>query len=356
MQKIKVLIFPSYGNLGASSRLRFYQYVPYLRQHGFDIKVASLFNNAYLSKLYQTNSRSLKDIISSYFKRFLRLRAYAEVDIVYIERELFPWVPFLFESFLLPHKIPFIVEYDDAWFHRYDAHSNKLIRFLLGHKIAKVMEHAAVVIVGNQYLADYAFSAGARRVEIVPTVVDLDRYPLQDNQCSKLFNIGWIGSPSTSKYLSLIQPVLCRFFQKAHAKFTVIGAAPNFVLDNIDITKIAWHLDSEVKELSKFDVGIMPLFSDKFSLGKCGYKLIQYMACQKPVIASPIGVNIELVEPNVNGYLANSEQEWFSYFMQLYKSQALRNTLGIAGRKKVEGKYCLQVTAPKVRAILASLV
>jgi glycosyltransferase involved in cell wall biosynthesis len=125
----------------------------------------------------------------------------------------------------------------------------------------------------------------------------------------------------------------------------------------VGLNKIAtdirpWTEDREVDDILDFDVGIMPLRDGLWELGKCGYKLIQYMACGRPVVASPIGVNRQIVEHGVNGYLAATADEWVIALRTLRDDQGLRDKLGRNGRKKVEGHYCLQVTAPRLAELL----
>ena len=100
----------------------------------------------------------------------------------------------------------------------------------------------------------------------------------------------------------------------------------------------------------------MPLEDAPFERGKCGYKLIQYMACGLPVVASPVGVNCQIVEHGVNGFLAESPAQWEQAMKTLLANPALRQRMGQAGRKKVEQQYCIQVTGPKMAALLKGII
>src|SRR6056297_1871598 len=100
------------------------------------------------------------------------------------------------------------------------------------------------------------------------------------------------------------------------------------------------------------DIGVMPLPDTPWMRGKCGYKLIQYMACGLPVIASPVGVNAEIVEHGVNGFLVGTDEEWKSALTILLKDPDLRRRMGREGRKKVEREYSLQVQGPRVARLL----
>jgi hypothetical protein len=246
-----------------------------------------------------------------------------------------------------------VTDYDDAVFHRYDLHGSSGIRRVLGTKIDKVMRHSSTVFAGNTYLADRARAAGAPRVEIVPTVVDVDSYNFKSSaiECGRR-HIGWIGTPGTWKeYMTPMMPLLGSIAETHGARVLTIGAGqaaePHPVLDSLP-----WSEESEVALIHKMDIGIMPLTDTPWALGKCGYKLIQYMACGLPVVASPVGVNADIVEHGVNGFLASTDAEWRDAIGTLLSVPDLRRRMGAAGRKKVERDYSLQVWGPRVAAML----
>lgn len=351
---MKILLLSRYSHLGASSRLRSYQYLPYLKAYDIDVTVSSLLSDDYLRKFYSGSANQLTERISSYFQRFIQLFKSTRFDLLWIEKELFPWLPSWCEMLIVRLGIPYIVDYDDAIFHKYDTHSNILVRKLLGNKIDAVMRNAVAVTAGNKYLMARAKKAGARRVEYLPTVIDLERYFVKDTVEKPIFTIGWIGSPTTAKYLEMIRPVLSQWDKKNNARFVIIGA-DSFKIDGIRVEHRPWSQDSEVLEIQKFDIGIMPLPDNLWEKGKCGYKLIQYMACGKSVIASPVGVNSEIVEHGTNGFLARSGIEWLKALGILYADHELRHEMGKAGREKVESAYCIQATVRRFANLLYSI-
>jgi glycosyltransferase involved in cell wall biosynthesis len=186
----------------------------------------------------------------------------------------------------------------------------------------------------------------------MPTVVDLDRYPVgNDRVRHDVFTVGWIGSPSTTRYLNEVQPALSTLSEGGKARLLLVGAE-HISLDGVPIESRRWTEASEVQDVHDFDVGIMPLTDDPWSRGKCGYKLIQYMACGLPVIASPVGINNQIVEQGVNGFLAQTPDDWLHALTTLRDDVKLRARLGAAGRAKVEAQYTLQVTAPRLLTLL----
>lgn len=352
---MQVLFLTKYDRMGASSRYRSLQYFPLLEAEGIRCVAAPLLNDTYLRRRYASGQGSLVDLIKAFLGRLRVLITASRYDLIVIEYELLPFIPAFFERLLAFAGVPFVAEYDDALFHRYDQHSNPLIRGVLSHKIAVVMRQARLVIAGNEYLADYARQAGAMRVEVLPTVVDLERYPERpcpDNDC---FTIGWIGSPSTSKYLEAIAPALAEVCAGGRAKVVLIGAG-QVRLPGVPVEIIPWLAEREVADMHLFDVGIMPLTDNPWDRGKCGFKLIQYMACGLPVVASPVGVNKEIVEQGVNGFLAENTVKWVEAITRLRDDPDLRKRMGTDGRCKVEEKYCLQVTGSRYADLIRSVI
>jgi len=350
---MKILLLCRYDSLGASSRLRFFQYLPYLRNRGCDIDVLPLLNDEYLKNLYSSKKANFFSICVSYVNRAMKLLTKNQYDIIWVEGEIFPWVPAIAEFLLFLRTKPYVVDYDDAIFHRYDLHKNAIVRLLLGRKIDAVMKHSAIVVVGNDYLYDRAKQAGASQIEYLPTVIDLNRYELKTNEIQKnnSFVIGWVGTQVTAQYLELVAPPLLEINRQKVVEFISIGPE-NLTYLKVPWKTIPWTEKSEVLDISSFDVGIMPLEDGCWEKGKCGYKLIQYMACGLPVIASAVGVNTKIVEHNKTGFLASTKEDWVKAISTLIDNPGHARKMGKAGRIKVENEYCLQVTAPKMMKLL----
>ena len=348
---MKLLALTRFGDLSASSRLRSIQYEPFFSQADIQMTTLPLFSNDDLAGRYRNGTYKIGRLISRYFSRAISLLK-AKSDCLWIEKELIPWAPAWFEKFLLKGR-PTVIDFDDAIFHNYDEHRIGIVRSLYGRKIDRLMKKASLVIAGNDYLADRARSAGCQNVKIVPTVIDLDRYPLSDGSHRQTDRsdkqqtiVGWIGSPYTTRYLPLLQQPLAELSKSHPIQFRVIGGR-KIDFPGVDVKQLDWKEDQEVSMLMDCDMGVMPLPDSPFERGKCGYKLIQYMACGKPVVASPIGVNTQIVTPE-NGFLCETEEQWLEALRKLITDKALRNKMGEAGRQLVEEKYCVQQTAGQV--------
>jgi len=351
---VKTLLLSRYDRLGASSRVRCFQYIPFFESQGWEIDVSALFSDRYLQALYGGQSRVIQ-VLKGYCQRIQTLFKAGKYDLIWVEKEAFPFMPVLAEYLLFKAGVPYVVDYDDALFHRYDKHHRWLIRSLLGRKIDAVMKHAALVVAGNDYLAERARMAGEQRVEIVPTVVDLTQYKVRQPTNSDLLTVGWIGSPATSDYLLTLAPIFELLEKDFNVRFVAVGANKS-AMEGTSIKAWPWLESSEVQSIQAFDIGIMPLIDAPWERGKCGYKLIQYMACGLPVVASPVGVNEQIVEQGVNGFLAKNLKEWEQVLRSLLIDRDLQRRMGNNGRKRVEAWYSLKVQAPRLEALISEVL
>lgn len=343
---MRVLLLSRYGDLGASSRVRYLQYLGDFEAKGWTVEARPLFSNAYLEALYGGRGR-WHETVRGYVRRLHVLVQARRFDILIIEKELFPFFPALFERLLVRLGIPYVVDYDDAWFHRYDLHSCGAVRSMLGQKIDVVMRNAAVVVAGNEYLAERARSAGALRIEIIPTVVDMKRYQPAASRSDGPPVVGWIGTPKTSQYLEPLLPVFEELRSETPVRFVAVGALEaDFA--GTPVETWPWSEETEVSSIQKFDIGIMPLPDSPWERGKCGYKLIQYMACGLPVVASAVGVNKEIVIPEKNGLLADTPESWARGLrVLLHASASDRMSMGSNGRELVGEWYSREVQSAR---------
>ncbi len=347
---LKIIYFTKYSRQGASSRLRSYQYIPFLEKEGFSVTVKPLFGDDYLDALYHKKSGKAIITLKSYLKRLFQLFTILSFDIVIIEKELFPYFFSWFERIFKLLGVRYIADYDDAIFHNYDLNENKLIRFFLKNKIDNVMRNSYYIIAGNSYLAARAQKSGAENIIILATVINTKRYIPKENYKSREVVIGWIGSPTTFRYVEKTLPILQNLQKKYPIKINIIGGKSEKAIPGVNYLK--WEEDKENEYIRKFDIGIMPLDETPWELGKCAYKLIQYMGCGVPVVASPIGMNNEVVKNNENGFLAKTDEQWLSSLEQLIINQRMREDFGKKGRLWVEEKYNLEINVKKLINLL----
>jgi len=329
-----------------------YQYIPYLNSQGIDVTVSPLLNNQYLTDLYSNRRRKVWPIVSTYICRLARIIKSRRYDLLWIEKELFPWMPSFVEKLPEFLNVPYVLDLDDAIFHSYDEHRHRVVRLMLEDKIRKVVAGAAWTVVGNPYLQRYARRI-TTRVSVIPSVIDQNRYSGEQNPNSHngSFTIGWIGSPATANCIGKIIPVLRSFCSTTNSRVLLVGSG-NVDMPGVPTEIRPWSEKTELDDIMEFDVGIMPLSDISWHRGKSGFKLIQYMASGKPVIASPVGVNSLIVKDGENGFIAESEAEWLKALNILYDHPEKRQSMGRMGRKNIEDNYCFQVTAPRLLDVI----
>ncbi len=350
---MKVLYLTKYPRRGASSRMRSYQYFPLLEKDGFEVTVSPFFDDEYLELLYAKKNISKVKIASFYLNRFKKLFSIYKFDRIIIEKELFPYFFSWFEKIFFVLNIKYIVDYDDAIFHNYDLHPNKIIRFLLKNKIGNVMKYSNHVLAGNDYLANKAKKSGAKKISIHPTVIDTDLYNCAIKIKIEKLIIGWIGSPTTYKYVEKMIPLFNVLAQKYDFELQIVGAKKEPSTERF-IKYIPWKEELEVALISGFDIGIMPLENTPWELGKCSYKIIQYMGCGISVVASAVGMNKEVIQNGKNGFLVTTEKEWMDAICQLFEDENLRYNLGQKGKMLVANNYSTLVNYKKLFTILSN--
>ena len=346
MQLAKKILFIGilYPKRSPSQRFRYEQYVPFLETNGYECHLNWILNKEDENGFYKG---SFFEKILVFVKATLRLvkmvLSNETFDRIFIQREVY-FLGTSFFEYLISKKAPIIYDFDDSIWLPNISESNKKYAFLKNpNKTKKIIKLARQVIAGNQYLADYARQFNSN-VTIIPTCVDTQKFkPLDQKFVQNKVVIGWSGSHTTIPHFKRLLPVLEKIKARYgdQIEFLVIGD-PEFSYSPLHIEGIAWEESSEVETLSKIDIGVMPLSNDEWSKGKCGFKGIQYMSMEIPTIMSPVGVNVEIVQNEVNGFLASSEEEWLEKLILLIENPGVREKIGKAGRQTVVERYSIE--------------
>ncbi len=351
-----IKFFPKYSYSGASSRYRTFQYVPLFEKEGITCKIYPFFNDKHIQNINNGNKKKSVFLYLKYlFKRMFLVLFLKKDDVIFIEKELIPYFPPVLEWYLSVRKIKFILDYDDAIIHNYDKSSNKIVRKLLSRKIPYIQKKANIVINGSKYLMKLSEKNNKNSIYI-PTSLNIEKYiPRQKN--GNKFIVGWIGSYSTSKLIAPLLDAIIEFCVKNNAEIHLIGFNPAFAKNkNPDILKvIQWSEKKEISEINNFNVGISPSIDTPFARGKCAFKSVQYMACSKPVITSPVGANADVVKHGITGFHANTENDWIKYLEFFLLNSEKAEQMGKKGREYIEAEFSIQVNYKKYIQIFESL-
>jgi glycosyltransferase involved in cell wall biosynthesis len=346
---------------GAGCRFRIAQFMPYLEANGFDVTLRSLFTPEFFRLVYQRGRyfRKAATFMALSLKRLDSLRDVSDFDVVFLYREVFPIGPALVERLLTSRgRPPVVFDFDDAIFlprtRASVSDANRLIGALKQPgKVATIVRRSRHVIAGNEYLADYARRFN-RAVTMIPTSVDTTRFAPapEPREAGRPLVVGWIGSPTTAAYIHSLVPALQRAHRVQPFTLRVSGAGERIDVPGAATENLPWSLGGEVGLFNGCDVGVYPLADDEWSKGKCGFKAIQFMSCGVPVVAAAVGVNRDIIEDGVNGFLAATEDEWVEKIGRLLADPELRRRFSEAGRRTVEQRFSLRTNAPILADVL----
>lgn len=353
---MKILFLTPYPNgVAPSQRFRFEQYYQLLSEKDISFEKQSFLDNNDWKILYENKHRFSKAfaVIKGFSKRIFILFRLKQFNYVFIHREATPIGPPIIEWIIAKvFRKKIIYDFDDAiWLSNTSTENNIISKLKWHSKVALICRWSDKVSCGNSYLARYASQFNSNII-INPTTIDTENLhspsllSSNDDQL-RVFNsnlnnnqtvIGWTGTHSTMKYLKIVLPVIQRLQNELDFKFLIISnKAPTFKLECMKY--IPWKLETEINDLLSIDIGIMPLEEDKWSEGKCGFKVLQYMSLEKVAVASPVGINGTILQNSENGFLCSDLEEWYHTLKMLLQNKSLRDKAGYKGRKTVIEYY-----------------
>jgi glycosyltransferase involved in cell wall biosynthesis len=348
---LKLIYFAKTSFIGPSSRYRIYQYIPYLKKAGIEVNVCPLFKGGWfrILDIQQSALRIVMKLLYSSARLFARINDILKVgnyDLYVFEHQAFPYLPAFLEMATKRINPNMVLEFDDAIF----------LTFLHGRKIPQLIRKSRHIVVGNHFLREYAVKFNPN-VTVIPTVVDTERYvQKEDYKAKEKVTIGWVGLAYNLFYISELAGILRQLNgEVGNFQFKVI-CSQGLKIEGVDLAFKPWSYEEEVHDIRGLDIGIMPLEDDEWARGKCGLKVLQYMACGVPVIASPVGVNREIIRDGENGFLAATDEEWLEKLILLVQDENLRRQLGQKGRTTVEDRYSLKLWGPKVAEFYKGLL
>jgi glycosyltransferase involved in cell wall biosynthesis len=351
-------LMPALYDTSPSQRYRLEQWEPLLRERGVEITYEAFEDEDLHAFLYKPGmiGKKLQLVTRGLSRRMSLVRKAKGYDLVYILREAALLGPPLFERLIHQQRVPIVFDFDDAVFVSYRSPSNGYLSYLkFASKTKTICRIASHVMAGNPYLAEYARQVNDR-VTVIPTTIDTEKYRVSSQkESSGPPVIGWTGSYSTVQHLDTLRGALKKLAERESFQLRVIGT-PSYQCPPIDVEAMPWRADTELRDLSAIDIGVMPLPDDKWSKGKCGLKALQFMALGIPTICSPVGVNTDIIQDDQNGFLASTEDEWVEKLSRLLRSRELRQRLGQAGRATIEQKYSAITQTPRVYEIFKSVL
>lgn len=317
------IIFLIQGNNVAASRYRVLQYLPFFQAGGIDTEV-----------------HEFPQAMAGWLPLYGRLKT---AEMIFVQRKRLPRSVLFF---LKRHKKKIIYDFDDAVMFKNSLSRNPYsLRRTMSFK--RMLGYADLVIAGNEFLKEEA-QKYHKNVRVLPTPIDTDRYREKDLHGSETVNMGWIGDHGSIHYMESYKDVWEAIGRKyGHVVLTII--CDTFIeTKDISLHRIPWNYDREIDDLISLDIGLMPLFDDLWSRGKCGFKIIQYLGVGVPAVCTPVGINRDVIEDGVNGFWALTKDEWIEKLSILVENASLRARMGTEGRRRIMRHYSVQACAPRL--------
>ncbi|MBA4416993.1 MAG: hypothetical protein C0392_03635 [Syntrophus sp. (in: bacteria)] len=324
------IIFFIQGFHVAASRYRVLQYLPFFKDSGIETEVFEFPQG-----------------VKGWAALFPVLK---RADVIFVQRKRLP----LYMLLLLRRMGKKIVyDFDDAVMFK-NSLSEMPYSTRRQMSFKRQLRYTDLVIAGNEFLRSEAKKHHSR-VRVLPTPVDRERYKEKSYIRKDKVNIGWIGDHGSIHYMESYKDVWEELGRR-HRNVTLTIICDTFIeTRDIETRKVPWTYEKEIADLMDLDIGVMPLFDDLWSQGKCGFKIIQYLGVGVPVVCTPVGINRDVVEDGVNGLWAYTKDQWLEKLSILIEDHALRERMGRAGRTKIMDQYTTQACAPKLLEWIQSL-
>jgi glycosyltransferase involved in cell wall biosynthesis len=356
---MRVLFLVPWPNDAASTRLRVEQYLPYLKAHEIECIVRPFMGPTLFNMVYERGrtARKVALVVLASLSRLADTITASRADVVFIHREAFPFGTTLIERVIRALGVPIILDFDDAIYLPTNSAPNSFMRYLKrSEKVADLIRMSRAVITGNSHLQRYAQRFNSQ-VAVIPTPVDTTQYhPREASPHPGRLHVGWIGSGTTSRYVDALREPLERLVLKHDNVFlAIIGGRAEHLEHLPRFIEERWTMAEERQWLHSFDIGLMPYPDNEWARGKCAFKALLYMSVGIPAVCSAVGMAQEIIQSGQNGYLAQSNEEWFEILDEAVRRPDVRGRVGAAGRDLVAGEYSLEQHAPRLLEVIRAV-
>lgn len=340
--RIKVLaLVPYHLDYCAGQRFRIELWEKELVKRGIDIKYLSFTDQDLTDVLYQSRKipKKIFLMLRAFVKQLKNTISADKPDVVFIYREAALVGPPLIEKVIRRWNIPIIYDIDEPHFIPNMSSVNKGFSFLkFFYKFDELIKTSTSIFAVNKAIADYTEKLNDD-VSIVPMAVDVERYkPSEKSVTNKKPIIGWVGTWSNQPNIAAAVPALRKLRRENEFTFRIIADIP-IDFEGLDVEFFKWDFDIEVPLLQDCDIGVIPVKESDWSPWKFFFKTIQFMSLGMPVVASSTGSNVEIIEDGVNGFLVNTDQEWYEKIKLLINNPELREKMGQEARKTAVEKF-----------------
>lgn len=352
---MKIVLFSDAPENFAGPRNRLLKFAELLTRDGHRCVTCLPFNRAIRSRWYEDRSRLLKLLYMGavFLLRFWQLRHVPGADVVFIRRQVFPFGPPIFERLVRLMNPRIVVDIDDALWVPPGYVETPFMSLVDRGWTRKVCGFSAHIIAGNAYIAGHVRQYNPN-VTIIPTCVDMETHTAKTGSAKATGEpivLGWTGLYSNLGYFEVIEDVL-RDLAARHPIALMIASTREYALSGVEVINRHWVLEHEVDYLQEPDIGLMPLTDSERAKAKCAFKALEFMSVGTPCVISPVGMNAEVIEDGVNGFLAATPAEWKEKLERLILDSELRRTMGEAARATIQERYSHDVHYPTFRGVI----
>ena len=350
---MKVVLFGNAPEKIAAIRYRVITFAEIFAAEGHTCVLCLPSTVALRECLYENRSRWSKMLylLLVFLRRIAQLRHVIGADVVYFRGPLFDYGPPVLERCVRALNPRMIFDIDDAIWEPAAHVTSPFLRFVDYGWVRKMAGMCAHAVVGNDYLADYVRPYNTN-ITVIPTCIDMAKHrqkTYRHDEGSVI--LGWTGLKDNLGYMDIIEDVLRDLAARYDIKVSV-ATGRDYCLEGVTVENHRWALDREFDYLSEPDIGLMPLKDTPRARGKCAFKALQYMGVGTPAVISPVGMNTAVIEDGVNGYLADTPEEWREKLERLISDAALRERMGRAARETVERLYSHEANYPKFKEVM----
>lgn len=354
---MKIVFFGNATEKIAAIRYRVIWFADRLREEGHTCVVCLPSSVEAKERDYDGRSRwaKLAYLARVWLTRWGQLRHCIGADVVFFRGSVFDYGPTFFEKVIHLFCKHLVFDIDDAVWEAPAHVDSPFVRFMdfdWTWKLCRISSHA---VVGNQVLKDrVAPLMGADAVTIVPTCIDMDKHALKvypQRRPEEPVVLGWTGLADNLGYMQIIEPILQDLAKKYRIKL-LIATGKDYHLEGVEVENRRWRMEGEIAYLQDPDIGLMPLKDTPRARGKCAFKALQYMGVGTPCVISPVGMNAEVIQDGVDGYLADTPEEWREKLEHLIRDAAARERMGRAAREAIIAKYSHDTNYPAFKAAM----
>ncbi len=355
----KFVFFGNATEKNAAIRYRIQKFADMLEADGYLCVICLHSSLDFYHNFFENQPRYKKAIywLCVWLNRWWQLRHIFNADVVFLRGPIFKYGPPLFEYIIHLFNKNMVFDIDDAVWEKPLFVKGFFMGFVDYDWAKKMCKICAGAVVGNRYLEEHVKLWGAKNVIVIPTCIDMEKheqkkeYPKHNNPVI----IGWTGGHGNIGYLDILEEPLRKLSKQYNIKLHVATNGPGFSMNGVDVEFEPWKLEKEIEYFQKADIGLMPLVDTPRARGKCAFKALQYMGVGTPVVISPVGMNTEVIEDGVHGFLANTSEEWYDRLERLIQNPDLREQMGRSARERVKQLYSFEANYPRLKEFLLEI-